>query len=306
MGQKADHEFCRVALALLRTHDIKNRVAAVLRETLDQLYDGQRTGHYKYDQLRPTEKTHCGSLVEINMQREFQFAGSENLDYKIAGVEVDCKYSMTVGGWMIPPEARGKLCLLLWANDADSKWSMGLVRASSEVLRKGRNRDQKVGIKSGMMSSVLWLFRESELPPNVLLNIPDEDVAHIMSGRSGAERVRRLFRKVQVRRIGRAVVATVAQQADYMKRIRGNGGARSDLRDEGIIILGQYEAHRDIARQLGLKEIPEKGESVSVRIVPAENSSEPGSAMIDGSWWRVAKQDDPEAPAPLLPRIGAK
>ncbi len=305
MGQKADREFCKVALALLRIHDIKNRVAGVLRETLDQLYDGQRTGRYRWIDLHPTEKTHCGSLVEINMQREFQFAGSENLDYKIVGVEVDCKYSMKVGDWMIPPEARGKLCLLLWANDADSKWSMGLVRASNEVLRPGRNRDQKVRIRSGMMSSVLWLFRESELPPNVLLNIPDEDVAHIMTGRSGAERVRRLFRKVQGRRISRTVVATVAQQADYMKRIRGNGGARSDLRNEGIIILGQYEAHREIARQLGLREIPERGESVSVRVCLAEDSSEPGSAMIDGSWWRVAKQEDAEVPAPLLPRIGA-
>ena len=73
--------------------DFENRVATVLRDTLDQLYDGQRTGRYKWDQLHKTEKTHCGTLVEINMQREFQFADGKKLDYKIANTEVDCKYS---------------------------------------------------------------------------------------------------------------------------------------------------------------------------------------------------------------------
>ena len=83
-----------------------------------------------------------------------------------------------------------------------------------------------------------------------------------------------------------------------MKRIRGNGGARSRLREEGIIILGQYEAHREIARQLELDEIPGKGESVSARVSPG-NSNEPGTAMIDGAWWRVANKEEPEVLAPV-------
>ena len=48
---------------------------------LDQLYDGQRTGRYRWDQLRKTEKTHCGTLVEINMQREFLFEDGSKLDF---------------------------------------------------------------------------------------------------------------------------------------------------------------------------------------------------------------------------------
>ena len=88
------------------------RFARVLRETLDQLYDGQRTGRYRWDQLYKTEKTHCGTLVEINLHREFKFQDGEMLDYCIAQVDVDCKYSQKLGGWMIPPEARGHLCLL--------------------------------------------------------------------------------------------------------------------------------------------------------------------------------------------------
>lgn len=299
MSFGADSELDAVAEELLGIRDFEGRVAAVLRETLDQLYDGQRTGRYKWDQLYKTEKTHCGTLVEINMQREFEFADGKKLDYKIAGVDVDCKYSQRLGGWMIPKEARKRLCLLLWSDDTEAVWSSGLVRPTKKLLNKGRNRDKKASLNNEGRLAVRWLFQESELPPNVLLQIPDADVDHIMEGRSGAERVRRLFRTVQGRRIGRGVVATVAQQADYMKRIRGNGGARSQLREEGIIILGQYEAHREIARQLGLP-IPSKGESVSARVVPA-NPDESGTFSADGHWWRLSLEGDPKVTAPKLP-----
>ena len=279
--------------------DFENRVATVLRDTLDQLYDGQRTGRYKWDQLHKTEKTHCGTLVEINMQREFQFADGKKLDYKIANTEVDCKYSQKLGGWMIPVEARGELCMVIWADDGKSVWTLGLVRALKEMLTKGGNRDRKASLSQEGMSTVRWLFQESELPPNVLLQIPEADVNHIMEPKSGAERIRRLFRIVQGRRIGRGVVATVAQQADYMKRVRGNGGARSQLREEGIIILGQYEAHREIARQLGLP-VPGKGESVSARVYPADPDT-PDSCQIGSTWWRLALEGDSVVGTSSLP-----
>lgn len=300
MTTRPDPELDAVANELMGIRDFEGRVATVLRDTLDQLYDGQRTGRYKWDQLHKTEKTHCGTLVEINMQREFKFADGEKLDYKISNTEVDCKYSQRLGGWMIPVEARGELCMVIWADDGRSVWTMGLVRALKEMLTKGGNRDRKATLSQAGMSTVRWLFQESELPPNVLLQIPESDVDHIMEPRSGAERIRRLFRTVQGQRIGRGVVATVAQQADYMKRIRGNGGARSQLREEGIIILGQYEAHREIARQLGLP-VPGKGESVSVRVCSAQTEDQ-SSANICGSWWRVAGKAGVREPAPLLPQ----
>ncbi|MCY3634990.1 MAG: NaeI family type II restriction endonuclease [bacterium] len=294
-----DPELDAVAKELLGIRDFESRVAGVLRDTLDQLYDGQRTGRYKWDQLYKTEKTHCGTLVEINMQREFEFADGKKLDYKIAGVDVDCKYSQRLGGWMIPKEARKRLCLLLWADDTEAVWSTGLVRPTKELLNKGRNRDKKASLNKEGRSAVRWLFQESELPPNVLLQIPEADVNHIMEAKSGAERIRRLFRTVQGQRIGRGVVATVAQQADYMKRVRGNGGARTQLREEGIIILGQYEAHREIARQLGLP-VPGKGESVSARVCPSDASA-PCSAEIGALHWRVAEGGAPAVEAPLVP-----
>jgi hypothetical protein len=79
-------------------------VATVLRRTFDQLYDGGRTGRYRWDQLFKTEKTHFRTLVEINLQREFEFEDGRKLDFRIAGHEVDAKYSQDIWKWRLPPE----------------------------------------------------------------------------------------------------------------------------------------------------------------------------------------------------------
>lgn len=156
-----------------------HRTAKVLRNTFDQLYDGQRTGRYRWDQLHKTEKTHCGTLVEINLHREFGFADGVTLDYCIDGIEVDCKYSQTLGGWMIPPEAQGHLCLILCANDHESTWSMGIVRITAERLNTGGNRDRKATLSTASRRAISWLFERQKLPPNILLQLDPESVERI-------------------------------------------------------------------------------------------------------------------------------
>lgn len=289
-----------VASEILKLDPDGSRTARVLRSTIDQLYDGQRTGRYRWDQLFKTEKTHCGTLVEINMQREFKFADGDTLDFKIAGHEVDCKYSQKNGSWMIPPEAHEQICLVLWAkDDADPKWSMGLVWASVEMLGAGGNRDAKKTLNRDGRESIRWLFENQPLPPNVLLQLDPSVVEAMMAMKSGAERIRQLFRVAQGKIVGRNVVATVAQQDDYMKRVRANGGARSSLQKEGIIILGQYKNHMRIAENLGLP-IPTHGDSISARVVHAKEGTI-NSALIDGGVWRVANADDGVVAAPKLP-----
>ncbi|MCF7764257.1 MAG: NaeI family type II restriction endonuclease [Verrucomicrobia bacterium] len=278
------------------------RTARVLRDTLDQLYDGQRTGRYAWNQLFKTEKTHCGTLVEINLHREFKFEDGESMDYKIAGVDVDCKYSQRIGGWMIPPEAIGHLCLVISAEDTkDPKWSMGLVRTTPSLLNLGNNRDRKATLNEEGRNTITWLFKEMPLPPNALLQLDVKAVDRIMSMTSGQKRVNELFRTALAMRISRAVVATVAQQDDYMKRVRSNGGARTCLKAEGIIILGQYKSHAAVARALGAPE-PGPGESVSVRVALVKASGD-GVARIDGRLWKIADASDPVVAAPNLPRI---
>jgi hypothetical protein len=281
------------------------RVARVLRRTFDMLLDGQHTGRYRWDQLYKTEKTHFGTLVEINLQREFGFADGAAMDFAICGVDVDCKYSQDLADWMIPPEAVGQVILGLWASDKLGRWSLGLVRADDHLLTSSRgNRDLKRRLSATGKAAVSWLFQDCALPENALLRIPAADVHKIFTcSAHGTKRVDMLFRLAQRRLISRTVVATVAQQEDYMKRVRGNGGSRSSLRPEGIVIIGQYDSHRRIAEALGIA-VPGPGESVSVRLAHRRpHHGELPYVTVSGDDWVVAQPEDPVESAPILPDI---
>ncbi|MEY2861576.1 MAG: hypothetical protein RL392_2034 [Pseudomonadota bacterium] len=306
-----DIALATVANRILELDPSGDRIGGVLRSTLDQLYDGQRTGRYRLEQLHKTEKTHCGTLVEINLHKEFKFADGIDLDYQIAGNEVDCKYSQKIGGWMIPPEAHGKLCLLVWASDELSKWNIGIVRAHANLLG-GKNRDGKATLNEDGRLAIHWIYsphqngtnaqlsqlRHLELQPNILLQLPEATVKGIMTLKHGTKRLNELFRVAVGQRVGRGVVATVAQQDDFMKRIRENGGSRGALRPEGIIILGQYKSHVAIAKALAVP-TPGPGESVSVRVSPAVKG-EPDSVLIENQYWKKAVVGDPVVSAPKL------
>ncbi|GIX05027.1 MAG: hypothetical protein KatS3mg114_0896 [Planctomycetaceae bacterium] len=294
-----DQEVQAVEAEIRRLDPRGERIGLVLRRTLDQLYDGQHTGHYRWDQLYKTEKTHCGTLVEINLQREFRFEDGSDMDYRIAGVDVDCKYSQTIGGWMIPPESVGHICLLISADDKLAKWSLGVVRITASILNRGGNRDAKRSITAKGRRSIRWLFWNADLPPNILLQLPPEKVKEIMSLPSGQKRIDQIFRVAQGKRIGRGVIATLGQQDDFMKRVRGNGGSRSRLKPEGIIILGDYDAHKRIAKGLGIP-IPGPGEFVSVRLTRVQAPGE-GVVELSGGYWRVASESDPITAAPSCP-----
>lgn len=297
-SESGDDELEKVASELSRMEEAA--IATVFRKTFDQIYDGQRTGRYSFDQLYKTEKTHFGTLIEINLQHQFALSDGKVLDFEIGGVEVDCKYSKDVGGWMIPEEARGSLCLLVWASDQEARWSLGIVRAAEEALNLGINRDRKATLNESGRQSIRWIFYQVAMPTNILLQLDRKVVNEIMGLQSGQKRVNELFRRALGHRISRQVIATVARQDDYMKRVRENGGARSALGAEGIIILGEYRAHTEIARALGFSP-PGRGDSLAVRLAPAR-SHEVGSVKIDGAFWKVAGPGDAIIPAPRLPR----
>ena len=263
-----------------------------MRTALDMLLDGQHTGRYRWEQLCKTEKTHAGTLVEIGIQRRLALADGDALDYSIAGTDVDCKFSHRMGRWMIPPEAVGKLVLLVQASDADGTWSAGLLRADAGALRDASNRDLKRSLSERGRAAVTWLFSRSPLQENALVRMAERDVAAVFAPRSGQQRVNELFRRAQGRRVSRTVVATVAMQDDYMKRVRAGGGARDQLRDEGIVIFGDYAGDQALAAALGLPR-PGSGEFVSARLTcrgtraagawPAPGGAAPGGAAPGGA-----------------------
>ncbi|WP_245239288.1 NaeI family type II restriction endonuclease [Streptomyces sp. MZ04] len=317
-GVYDDPELMLVRQRLLALDPDGKRFAGVLRDTIDQLLDGEHTGRFDWNDLHKTEKTHAGTLVEINLLREFRLASGIDLDYLIEGIEVDCKFSQKLYGWMIPPEALDELCLVVWADDHQGVWSAGILRAdrgklttSGTVTKKG-NRDGKFRLTKENHSLVTWLWHKEPLEENLLLNIGKATQEAILNAGSGSRRspgqakLNELFRRVQGRRVSRTVVRTLAQQKDYMKRVRYNGGSRDKLRDEGILICGDYPNHQVVAGQLGLP-VPQEGESVSIRVVEAKphHHGQP-RVQLEGRYWVAAGLDDPVERAPLLPETKKK
>ena len=217
---------------------------------------------------------------------------------------MDCKFSHRLGGWMIPPEADGQLMLLVQASDEDGSWSAGLLRATPENLSLAGNRDGKRALNDRGRAAVCWLHHRAALQENALIQLPERDVTAIFACPSGQQRVNELFRRAQRMRVSRTVVATVAMQDDYMKRVRDGGGAREVLRAEGIVIFGDYAGDQVLAHALGLPR-PGPGEFVSARLARRAGGAELAFARfirLDGADWLLASPADPAEPAPVLPR----
>ncbi|WP_349826579.1 NaeI family type II restriction endonuclease [Brevibacterium litoralis] len=298
-----DSEIKRVAQAFRRVDPSGERCASVFRDTYDYLYDGQHTGRYRWNQISKTERAHYGSLFEIKLRRQFDdiIDDGEDLDFNISGIEIDCKYSMERMGWMIPPKNRDKLVLGCFSNDEINVWNIGVVRASDAFLRTGRNWDRKKQINSLGRKNVHWIFPDSPMERNVLLDLSDEETRRIFSKRSGQQKLNELFRVVQNTPIRSETIATLAQQKDYMKRVRSNNGSRDHLKGEGFLILsGDYSAQKNICIELGAA-IPKRGQVVSLRVLEAQEG-ERFTTKLDGKCWRIAGKDEiVSAAAPRLP-----
>lgn len=212
-----------------------------------------------------------------------------------------------VSGDLLPPESLGHLCLVLWASDLDSAWSAGLLRVDPGTLGPP-NRDGKRRLTPDGRASVRTLWPDHRrLADNLLLHLDEPTRDRIFSARArrgnqhGQARINELFRSVRGRIIRRAIVATVGQQDDFMKRARGNGGARTYLRPEGILVLGHQDNDPDVAEALGLPR-PHKGEFISVRVVPIDQHDNRIAAEIEGTRWAVASDTEPVVAAPEIPR----
>jgi hypothetical protein len=302
-----DPELEEVAAELRRLDPDGSKWAAIVRHTFDMVYNGQETGRYRWDQLMKTEKTHFGTLFEINAQREFGFEDGEETDYRIAGHQVDAKWSQRLWGWMLPPEVFDRLALVGTGSDEESYFSLGLVRVTEGVRRDKGNRDQKTQIKQEGHGAVRWLWKDAPIPHNVLLQLERKDpaiVEHIFDNRYGTKRTDRLFRAAEGMLVHRTAVATVSRQLDAQKRVRANGGSRDVLGPEGYLILsGTYLNQRNAAEALGVP-VPRSNEYISVRVVPSEDGT---GAEIAGKRWRRARKDEQcTEPAPIIEDSGKK
>jgi len=270
------------------------RFGAAIRQSFDEVFDGQRTGRYSLKQLTKVEKTYIGTKVEIVIQTEFGLQRGQRMDYLVDGEELDAKWSIKSGGWMIPTEAVGELCLCMTADDVRSTFSVGIVRAEEANLRTSTNKDKKRQFNPEGIAAMSWLVDSGELAENLLLHLDDRTRSAILDDElSGQQRVNQLFRHVHRKIVSREVVLTVAQQDDGPKRVRD---ARKLLQPEGIIVLGHQGSHPGIAKSLGLRK-PSKGSWIASRIVKA-GPADKNTVLIVGEQWRLAAPDDPTAEGP--------
>ena len=289
-----DNEVARVYQWLKTQTNFASRLINAIRTGLDEVIDGPRTGRFTYSQLEKTEKTYLGTKVEILLRSEFNLDKGLVMDYQIDGIEVDCKYTGGTWGWNIPKEAMGHICLLIRADDEKGTVSAGLVRITEEILNPGKNQDLKGTISKTGRESIAWLINEAEMQINQLHLWPKNIIAQIWSKDSGQQRLNEMFRLKQGELIERQTIATVAQaKDDPMKRVRANGGARSQLSNEGIVILGHQNDHPRICSVLGLP-VPKKGQVIAIRLVKCNS----GVLELDGSKWRRANENDQYCDAP--------
>ena len=167
---------------------------------------------------------------------------------------------------MIPPETyrQEEPCLLIATATRDNTCSLGLLVARDQYLTRP-NRDKKRGVSKEGRSKILWLVQRATLPPSRWDGIDMLEFRNLRSIRGGTRRAAAFFREYLNRKTHRSVIQSLLfDQDDYMKRLRGNGGARDILAPEGIALLsGAYDSSKIL--QLGLTPLA-SDEFIAVRV----------------------------------------
>ena len=223
--------------------DLVTRFPTMLRQCVDDVIMTPKTGRRSYEELEKTEKTYIGTRVEIELRAMLSLPKGK-LDTVIRGHDVDIKNTMG-SNWMIPTEAVDHPCILVAADEVSALCYLGLIVARPEYLTFGANKDAKKSISAAGFENILWLLREQPYPANFWRTQDSDVIARIFAGASGNQRMAALFREVQGQPITRDVVQAVAQQHDFMRRIRSDKGrgTRDILAREGVLLLsGQYDA----------------------------------------------------------------
>lgn len=244
-------------------------VPPLFRQAIDEVIDAPRTNRFTLDETEKTEKTYLGTKIEILLRNYLGLGKGKVLDLSVDGVEVDIKNTMG-GNWTIPLESHGHPALLLRVNERKALCDVGLINVRPEYLNPGANRDAKRTVSAAGTANIWWLLYRHPYPPNFWEVLPVDERHAILAAGAGTARIARLFEKVQRTPISRLQVQALAQQHDYMKRIRRNGGARDILAPKGIALLwGQRD--RALIEILNLGPVT-ADEFISMRPLSAEEA----------------------------------
>jgi Restriction endonuclease NaeI len=230
---------------------LNDLLPGLIKDAVDFVLDPVKTGRTQLAELDRVEKTFIGLKIEHYLRDLLDVPRGLRRDMQIDGVDVDIKN--TVGStWMIPPETYRveEPCLLIATAKSDGRCWLGLLMAREAYLN-APNRDGKRSVSESGRQNILWLVEGEPYPASAWEGVDMARFRELRRVKGGTKRAAQFFRENLDRRIPRTVIqALLHDQRDYMKRVRGNGGARDLLRKDGILLLsGTYDAK--LARKRG-------------------------------------------------------
>ena len=243
---------------------LRDELPDLIKNAVDFVIDPVRTGRTTMEELDKVEKTFIGLKVEHFIRDLLELPKGLSRDLQIDGLEVDIKN--TIGStWMIPVETYRdeEPCLLIATAKFDGRCWLGLIVAREAYLGS-ENRDRKRSITEAGRRNIMWLVEDVPYPPSRWAGLDMKRFRELRSIEGGKKRAAQFFRENVGRVVHRSIIeALLHDQYDYMKRVRGNGGARDDLNAEGIAVLsGAHD--RSKAETLGVQLA--KDEFVAIRI----------------------------------------
>ena len=257
--------------------DVEGFFRALVRQAIDEVVDGPRTGRWELAQLEPTEKTYVGTKIEIIVRAALELERGSVMDLEILGHPVDVKWSLS-SGWQIPEEAVGHICLCLGGLKGLSLFQVGVIRCDAEVLNLGRNKDRKTTITAAQKRALMvMLVDAAPLPANFVARIDPQVRSRILAGRTIQERVTALFTELIETPIPRDAIRTVARtQGDPMRRLRMDAHAEDSL--AGLRILS-FKYGNGVVRALGYPPLG-RDEFMGVRQRDLDRLSQPARLLL--------------------------
>ncbi len=253
----SDTALAAVEIALRALPNWEYRISEGIARAVDEVVDPIRSGRWRVADLDQPEKTVIGIRVENVLRMELELERGQKLDLRVAGEEVDVKFTMR-GSWMIPQEALGHICLLTSFDEQQRSVSAGLLRTDTTALTPGQNQDKKRGVSKAGKARINWLI-QNRVPETSIIGFMaamDEDTRAAVTDSSVAaqKRINRLFLAIKETPIPETVVHAVAQgHQDWTRRLRADASNTNSPEKIGYEVLRQ-SSYRDRAKveQLGL------------------------------------------------------
>jgi hypothetical protein len=230
---------------------LNDLLPCLIKDAVDFVLDPVKTGRTQLVELDRVEKTFIGLKIDHYLRDLLDVPRGLKRDMQIDGVDIDIKNTVS-STWMIPPETYRveEPCLLIATAKSDGRCWLGLMMARDAYLG-APNRDGKRSVSENGRQNILWLVEGEPYPASAWDGVDMARFRELRRLKGGTKRAAQFFRENLNQRIPRTVIqALLYDQRDYMKRVRGNGGARDLLREDGILLLsGTYDAK--LARKRG-------------------------------------------------------